>query len=1388
MRRFHRLFTLLIVCFLIASFYIGCGGGGGGGGALPPNPTNSISPEPDNNSFTGYLYAPTSNTNLEQSGLVILAGSTAPSGYTTVSGGIIYPEKKPDSKISTDSSGSFSIAFDSTASRSDDEGIVIIALPPASGNFANLAPLRCLTYPIKKDTTVQKILLHPNARNIKVGEVMQLYAKAVTDSGATVYLDPSMVTWQIDNSSIATISSSGLVRGVSSGTVNVTIKYNNLSCSGRVNVRRNEPTYRLSGSIRDSEGNPASNAVVYIDGFNYVAVADSSGNFSFPDLPGGTDLYINVYVLGSLKYTEVLNLTSDKEITIIFPGQPVENGSIKGTVQSATGDPLENVLVTSGNFNSTTNSLGNYEINDIPAGEYLFNFDKTGYNPISSNKEISSGQTATLNVTMQPIAVPDTGTLRGRVTDEAANGISSAEVTYYSLFDSSSGTTSTDTNGYYQFANIPTGSYRVEFAKAEYGSENIETEITKGVEKEVNVTLIHGPTGYYFIKRISGFGVSDGKVLSPVGIAIDSQDHLYVAEEYNCRISKFDSDGNFILKWGTRGSEDGQLFEPKYIAIDSNDNILVADSLNNRVQKYDSSGNFIDNFGSSGIGDGQFNFIVGLSVDSDDNIYVTDCNGNRVQKFSSSFHFITKWGQYGAEPGEMDHPVQVYADSLSGVYVSDAGNNRIQKFDLNGTFIGMWGNPGSEDGQFNSPAGIAVNSAGQVLVVDTMNYRVQMFDANGNFINKFGSKGSGDDLFVQVKDIAFDSNGNVYITDYQYNWIKKYAPYYGSIPTPTPSPTPSPAPTVPPFDFVTKWGTYGETINDFSYPVGIAVDSSDYIYIVQEGNNCIQKYDTEGNLILTWGGEGTEDGKFQAPTGITIDSNDNLYVADSRNYRIQIFDTSGNFIAKFGQAGTADGELSYPSGIQVDPYGNIYVVDYRIQKFDSNYQFLAIWGNDEEDDGYISSPERLLIDSFQNIFVTSGSKDCVMVYDDAGNYNFKWGSGGNGDGDFHTPRGITMFPSGHILIADYYNSRIQIFDPAGNYAGQFGTYGTGDGQFKYTCDVAVDSTGYVYVTDHHNSRVQKFVRNTVPIASPSPVPSPSPSPSPSPTPSPLPTPYVFVKEWDRVEEPGRILDYPYGIAADSSDNIYVGETEVDMIRKYDTEGNLLLSWGGSGTADGLFDTPCGIAVDSNDRIYVVDCNNNRIQVFDSSGNFEGKFGTAGYEVGELNRPMGITIDSADNIYVVNCKNGRILKYNSNFELLQAISGVEGSGALFWPYDAFIAPSGDIFISNTWESVMEKYDSSGNHLFTWGYLGGYNGEFNHPDGLAMNSKGELLVVDYGRNRIQIFDANGNFITKFGGIGSGEGQFDKPRDITIDSNGNLYITEETNRRVQKFAPSP
>ena len=88
------------------------------------------------------------------------------------------------------------------------------------------------------------------------------------------------------------------------------------------------------------------------------------------------------------------------------------------------------------------------------------------------------------------------------------------------------------------------------------------------------------------------------------------------------------------------------------------------------------------------------------------------------------------------------------------------------------------------------------------------------------------------------------------------------------------------------------------------------------------------------------------------------------------------------------------------------------------------------------------------------------------------------------------------------------------------------------------------------------------------------------------------------------------------------------------------------------------------------------------------------------------------------------------------------------------------------------------------LFKFGSYGSGDGQFTSPQGVAVDSSGNIYVADRGNKRIQIFNSAGVFQSEFGSYGSGDDQFGSPKGITLDSSGNIYIADLGNNRIQIF----
>ena len=190
-----------------------------------------------------------------------------------------------------------------------------------------------------------------------------------------------------------------------------------------------------------------------------------------------------------------------------------------------------------------------------------------------------------------------------------------------------------------------------------------------------------------YVTEFGSYGEGNGQFVWPTAIAIDSQQNLYVTDEWLNRVTVFTKDGDFIEKWGDPGSGDGELDKPSGLAFDSQDRLYVVDSWNHRVQRFTKDGQYLGQFGGFGRGVGELNFPWGIGVDRQDLVYVADWKNDRVSQFGPDMEFLATFGHFGREVGQFNRPTAVCVDADGDLYVTDWNNHRVQVLAPDGRFI-----------------------------------------------------------------------------------------------------------------------------------------------------------------------------------------------------------------------------------------------------------------------------------------------------------------------------------------------------------------------------------------------------------------------------------------------------------------------------------------------------------------------------------------------------------------------------------------------------------------------------------------------------------------------------------------------------------------------------
>jgi DNA-binding beta-propeller fold protein YncE len=214
----------------------------------------------------------------------------------------------------------------------------------------------------------------------------------------------------------------------------------------------------------------------------------------------------------------------------------------------------------------------------------------------------------------------------------------------------------------------------------------------------------------------------------------------------------------------------------------------------------------------------------------------------------------------------------------------------------------------------------------------------------------------------------------------------------------------------------------------------------------------------------------------------------------------------------------------------------------------------------------------------------------------------------------------------------------------------------------------------------------------------------------------------------------RPFQAPSGIAVGEDSRIFVADSETGLVAQLDASGRSFAPIG-----EGLLKRPTGLAYDkSQHRLFVTDTDENNIKVFDRDGRILMTIGRPGTELGEFNRPTHLAL-WRNELYVTDTFNSRIQVFSSDDGLPIRAIGTRGT---------------------------------------------YIGQFAIPKGVAVDSDGNVYVVESLFDHLLVFNRNGQLLLPIGGTGYSSGNFYLPAGLWVDEGNRIYVADMYNGRVVTY----
>jgi len=265
---------------------------------------------------------------------------------------------------------------------------------------------------------------------------------------------------------------------------------------------------------------------------------------------------------------------------------------------------------------------------------------------------------------------------------------------------------------------------------------------------------------------------------------------------------------------------------------------------------------------------------------------------------------------------------------------------------------------------------------------------------------------------------------------------------------------------------------------------------------------------------------------------------------------------------------------------------------------------------------------------------------------------------------------------------------------------------------------------------------------------------------------------------------------PLGVAAnDSGDRVYVTESGgTRLVRVYDAKGKAVGTLSPPASTGGKGHLPMYVAINPTTQdVYVSDRFSSSIYVYDAKGKYLRTFAPKGKPLGRW-APLGLAFGQDGSLYVTDVrgtsgKEHRVVSFAPDGTLVRSLGA---PGQLSFPNGIVVDSHGNIEVSDSNNGRLVVFNVAGTMLATIS-RGIGEGDLGLPRGAAVDDAGRLFVADTADHMVRVYTiekskATPTYVGSFGAEGQLDGTFEYPNGVATDKRAHVYITDRENNRVQ------